>query len=706
MLELLSVIIVVVVSSSLGLVTYYNNPKSATNRIFSLFAASIIFWAIIMFLTLQPYGHDQVLFLIRLSMLAAIAMSTCVLFLSHTIPSHTFRMKKRYAIPLFIFACLGMATAMSPFMFTGLEIEGANLEPIAGPGMLMFLATGLGYSISGIGILLRKYLKSQGRERAQFRYVLLGITLMHALLIWANFIVVLVFKSSDYMNLGPLFTLTFLISTAYAIIKHRLLDIRFVVARTISFVLLTALLAGIYGLALFQLPAILPPEYQIPAYILVAIIMAYTFVPLRRLVEHLSDSIFHRQPYSSERFLSGLGKILRSTLEIGRLSKQVSTELLSTLQVQYVAFVVLTDTGPAVINLTGHRQKLPLTDNTLHNLITSADYKLLLYDDLDESPAKMLLRSLEAGAILPLTIKSTHHGLIILGQKASGETYTNQDIDVLNILLPQLSIAVQNAKSFDEISKFNVKLKEEIDKATSDLKSANKHLKHLDQLKDEFVFIATHELKNPVTAMRGYLSMINEGSFGEVPKPMHEAVQQLTLSNQQLVDLVNDLLQIARAEAKTITVTTEPVDLKKVVDDVIEAEKPMTTHKALTINHEAPLPMVVKADPQRLKEVVQNLLSNAIKYSNQGTITITHDVSADKITTNVIDQGRGIGPEDQKKLFSRFFRSDDVASAGIPGTGLGLFIVKQLVERMGGAINFTSEPNVGSTFSFSLPRLG
>jgi signal transduction histidine kinase len=706
MLELISVIIVIVVSSSLGLITYYNNPKSATNRIFSLFALSIIFWAVIMFLSIQPNSPDQKLFLIRLSMLAAIAMSTCVLFLSHVIPARTFQMKRKLAFPLIFFALLGMATAMSPFMFTGLEIHDANVEPIAGPGMLMFLATGLGYSISGIGILLKKYLGSHGRERNQFRYLLLGITLMHLLLIWANFIVVLIFKSSDYMNLGPLFTLTFLISAAYAIVKHRLMDIRFVVARTVSFTLLTAALAGIYGFALFQLPSVLPPEYQIPAYITVAVIMAYTFVPLRRFIERITDHIFHREPYSSEKLLASLGKVLRSTLEVNRLSKQVSSELLNTLQVQYVAFVVLNENGPAEIHLTGQNQSLHLSENTLHNLIAASDYKLILSDDLDEGSAKMLMRSLGAGAVMPLTIKSTHHGLLLLGQKASGETFTNQDVDVLNILLPQLSIAVQNAKSFDEISQFNIKLKEEIDKATSDLKSANEHLKHLDQLKDEFVFIATHELKNPVTAMRGYLSMINEGSFGNVPESMHEAVQQLTLSNQQLVDLVNDLLQIARAEAKTITVTAEPVDLKKIIDEVIEAEKPMTIHKSLTINHDAPLPMVVKADPQRLKEVVQNLLSNAIKYSQQGTITITHDVQSDLIVTNVIDQGRGMSAEDQKRLFSRFFRSDDVASAGIPGTGLGLFIVKQLIEKMGGKIWATSELKVGSTFSFSLPRLG
>lgn len=204
--------------------------------------------------------------------------------------------------------------------------------------------------------------------------------------------------------------------------------------------------------------------------------------------------------------------------------------------------------------------------------------------------------------------------------------------------------------------------------------------------------------------MRGYLSMLEEGIFGDVPEKMKEPIDQLQASNQQLVDLVNDLLQIARSEAKTLTLHTEPMDLNSTIDVVSETVKPLAQQKSLIITHTVPTKLpLIQADPQRVKEIINNLLSNAIKYSDKGTITITHEINTTHLVTHVIDQGVGISIEDQNKLFTKFFRAEEEAAKGIPGTGLGLFIVKQLIEKMSGTIWVNSEKGLGSTFSFSLP---
>jgi signal transduction histidine kinase len=291
-----------------------------------------------------------------------------------------------------------------------------------------------------------------------------------------------------------------------------------------------------------------------------------------------------------------------------------------------------------------------------------------------------------------------------LDEKASGEIYSQQDINVLEILMPQLSVAMENAKSYDEIKHFADTLKEEVDKATKDLKIANQHLRHLDKLKDEFVFIATHELKNPVTAMRGYLSMLKEGTFGDIPAKMKDPLQQLQASNQQLVELVNDLLQIARTEAKTLTITTTDVDICPLIDAILGNVKPLFEQKGLKVEHNCPVKqLIVRADETKLKEIINNLVSNAIKYSDKGTITVSHEVKEYQVITHVKDQGNGISQKDQEKLFTRFFRAEEQAAKGTPGTGLGLFIVKQLVVKMGGKIWFESTLGQGSTFSFSLP---
>lgn len=705
MLELIALILVVFVSVILGLITFYNNPKSATNKIFSIFATSIVFWAVVLYISILPLDPIQQLFFIRLSMLAAILMSTAVLFLCLTVPSEKITINKRLLAFILCLACLGMITAMSPLMFTSLNIDGSNVEPIAGPGMIMFLITGLGYSISGIFILLRKYIRSIGRKKAQLGYLLLGISIMHALLIYANFIVVLVFKSSALMNYGPLFSLTFLLSAAYAIVKHRLMEIRVLVTRTVSFAILVILIAVIYSLILFTLSSHLPENYRFIVNVLTAVILASTFNVLKKLVEKFTVNIFHHQSYNSADLLESLGEITRSSISIDNLTRQVLEEIISSIHITHGVFVIKTKTSHLTRSL-GYTSPPQYSENTMYNLEQIAQSEIVLVEEIDNTSKKFFLLQHDLYVLIPLKVKNSVHGLLALGPKASGQIYSQQDIDVLEIFAPQISIAIQNALSYDEIKHFADTLKNEVEIATHELKAANRHLKHLDRLKNEFIFIATHELKNPVTAMRGYLSMLNEGLFGKIPEKMQEPLTQLNTSNQQLVELVNDLLQIARSEAKTLTIHSEVVDLCSLVDVICGNLKALADQKKITFSHSCPNPekLNINADPQRVKEILNNLISNAIKYSDKGTITITHEVKDSLVITHVTDQGVGISASDQKKLFTRFFRVEAEAVKGIPGTGLGLYIIKQIIEKMGGTIWLRSEVDKGSTFSFSLPK--
>ncbi len=238
-----------------------------------------------------------------------------------------------------------------------------------------------------------------------------------------------------------------------------------------------------------------------------------------------------------------------------------------------------------------------------------------------------------------------------------------------------------------------------------DLKKANRQLRHLDKLKDEFVYIATHELKTPVAVMKGYLSMIQDGSYGKLPPKFKKPISQLSSANAQLIQLVNDLLEIARAESHTINIATKPVDLTQTVTNTFSSLQTLADQKQLKLAHQTlQSPLNVKADPDRLKEILNNLISNAIKYSDSGTITVSHVNDTHHVVTHIADQGLGISPADQKRIFTRFFRAEDQANK-VTGTGLGLFIVKQLVEKMGGKIWFSSQLGKGTTFSFSLPKV-
>lgn len=300
---------------------------------------------------------------------------------------------------------------------------------------------------------------------------------------------------------------------------------------------------------------------------------------------------------------------------------------------------------------------------------------------------------IQASLIYPVLVKNEATGALIFSMSKPPEKVTPDERDLIRSFSDIVGLAVQNASLYSQIEDANLSLKR-----------TYRQLKHLDKLKDEFVFIAAHELKNPVTAIRGYLYMLQKQMYGGIPAKLKEPIEQLNTSNQQLVQLVNDLLQIARAEAKTITIRTEPVNLCQVVDETIASLKPLAQQKKLALVHDCQEEQRVMADANRLTEILNNLISNSIKYSDKGTIRVSHSVEQTQVVTHVADQGVGIDKEDQEKIFTRFFRSAEEKVKGIPGTGLGLFIVKQLVDKMKGEIWFTSEKGQGTVFSFSLPK--
>ena len=232
-------------------------------------------------------------------------------------------------------------------------------------------------------------------------------------------------------------------------------------------------------------------------------------------------------------------------------------------------------------------------------------------------------------------------------------------------------------------------------------------LKELERLKDEFVFIAAHELRTPVTAIRGYAEMLGDVSQA-LPEQAKEFVLRLQQSGGRLATLVNDLLEVARSQAGRLKVQTSPQDIVAIITATLAELKPLAEEKQHTIAFLPPagLPLVL-ADKDKLQEVMVNLVGNAIKYTPPGgQVEVGVRQAEGLLVTSVKDSGIGIALGDQAKLFQRFFRVESEETKNIQGTGLGLFIVRQIVEHMNGKIWVESIKGQGSTFYFSLPIAG
>lgn len=474
-------------------------------------------------------------------------------------------------------------------------------------------------------------------------------------------------------------------------------------AKTTSYLITTIATGLIFVLVTLFLQLL----FSLPLYLnlVLAFVFALLFSPTRYAMEELIRQVFPGTDYDSHQLVKRLNTISYGSLTLDTLSATFFAELADGLAAPEAAFIFLPARGEPVVKVSDRFQNLlSLTDGQLKTLLKDLPNLNYPHARLNTPAANHLLDIYHIKLVLPLTNNADLVGLMLLGSKDPQKPYTTKDKKVLTAIAPKIGFAVKNAFAYEKIEAKNLKLIADLEQSNQQLRQANKRLRKDDKLKDEFLFIATHELKNPITAMKGYISLIKEGIYGHIPVKLRPPIEQIDFSNEQLIALLNNLLQIARYEAQRLDIKTQPLPICEVIERVITDLKPLSDQKHLSLVHSCQNQAVkVMADRERLHEIMSNLLTNAVKYSDHGTITISHTISQDKLVTHIQDEGVGIKPEDQTKIFTRFFRVEEEAARGIPGSGLGLFIVKKLLEKMNGSIWFTSRQGHGSTFSFALP---
>lgn len=262
--------------------------------------------------------------------------------------------------------------------------------------------------------------------------------------------------------------------------------------------------------------------------------------------------------------------------------------------------------------------------------------------------------------------------------------------------------------ALDEANAKYLLLNKNFNEITNKLEEANKKLKEVDHLKDDFVSITSHELRTPMTAIRSYAWMVLNKSDIPLSEKVKKYLIRILLSAERLINLINDMLNISRIEGGKIEINPESLDIIKLVQDIAdEAYYSKGVEKNIWISVlEQALPQVL-ADPEKLREVMLNIVGNAVKFTPEGgNITISFFTDGKFVETSVKDTGPGIAKDDIGRLFKKFGRLDNTytALATSGGTGLGLYISKSLIELMHGAIWATSEGlGKGTTFIISLP---
>ena len=253
-----------------------------------------------------------------------------------------------------------------------------------------------------------------------------------------------------------------------------------------------------------------------------------------------------------------------------------------------------------------------------------------------------------------------------------------------------------------------IKQREQIETLAQDLARANVRLEELDKAKSEFVSIASHQLRSPLTSIRGYASMLAEGSFGKMTQKAQEAAARIEESAKLMAMSVEDYLNVSRIESGNMKYNLTDFNLRDMTDTICEDLRSDAMKHNLILLFRTNLNSrgIVNADVGKTNQIVHNLINNSIKYTPKGTINVfmRDDLKKKKIYVEITDTGIGMSQETINKLFNKFTRADNANSVNVSGTGLGLFVALKMAEQMGGNISAQSEGDTkGSTFTFELP---
>ena len=306
--------------------------------------------------------------------------------------------------------------------------------------------------------------------------------------------------------------------------------------------------------------------------------------------------------------------------------------------------------------------------------------------------------NLKSSLIYPLSQSKQALGVLILTASRDLNNLSQYEREAISGIIGLVSLAIYKSKIYEDLQE-----------TTEDLREANDRLAQLDKAKSEFISIASHQLYTPLTAIKGYLSMVQEGDYGKVNVKQQPIMEILYQSSERLIELIKNLLDVSRIESGRLELSLQSVDLAKMAQDIVTELSPNARKKNLTLNFhqsEAGMPHVV-ADSQRIRQVVLNVVDNAIKYTNTGQIDVRVVREDEYLTFSVQDTGKGMTAEDIGRLFVKFARVGGAEKYHTDGSGLGLYVARKICREHHGDI-WVDSPGLGrgSTFFVRLPIEG
>ncbi len=699
-----------IIAVIVGIIVAFRRGTSKPIKIFfmiSMIACGV--WALWLSFFIRQSEEITIIPIAKVYYIAAAVIAWSWLSLAYCLISNKSRnIMKFSAISFLPFLVLSLGIAInSDILISSTTVGKTNSVELNRLGYALYSFYFIGYCLVAFSLLLVGWARAKNYlEKKRSQYITVAFASSFVFGAYFNLILPW-FGNYSLVWVGPINIMLFSFIIYAAIAKYRLFNVRLQAIRLVSAVLLAIVFFWLY----WAIVSMTYNGYDIPA----GVLLTSTFLLIGLIVSiYLIMKLIMR---SSERWL---GKGLNSDNLIGKLSKEAILSTNTRSAIHRLSEILSTEINPssAVVAVKDYEKWIISSDKLAKDLMISISNSeiiestdIVVTEELSAySDLYNLLRANNISVIIKTRLgrrgRDTSAGtsyLIILNNRRT--LYSSKEVDVLLSIGGIIAVTLENNLYFESIKNFNKKLEDEVSDATAGLRTANRKLKKLDDAKDDFISMASHQLRTPLTSVRGYLSMLQDGDFGRMTNEQKRVLGEAYSSSERMAFLISDFLDVSRLQAGRFELQKAPTHLGELLSSEIEHLKGTAKSKNITIDYSPPsnLP-VIEADHNKIRQVTMNMIDNAIYYSPEGsTVTVSLYKQKNDIILTVKDFGIGVPASEQSKLFTKFYRATNARRARPDGTGVGLYMAKKIIVMHGGSIIFDSHENRGSIFGFRLP---
>ena len=687
-------------------IAFLRNSRSRLNRLFAYFVAGFALWNLGVFLLRRAPDEPsaflaEIIVHVGIIALPAFYYHFVLIFLDSTVERRT-SLLAAYGIAG---AFMAINLSGSALFMKGVKTTTWGWAPVPGILYNVFILAFYTFFVMGLVHLGRAYRRTASsfhRNRAML--ILIGTSLT----IGAGFIDIMRFalaKSLPALDKvyppGIPANMICALLLGMAIIRYRMFDVSVAVKKYSMYALAGGLITGVLAVVTrvaeraFDLEAKSALWIVLPLGLIVTVLMG----PLGQAIEDRVQRLMFSRRRGSHDTLIALSTRMGRILDMDALMHALVHGVLHGVPLTHCALLLEAEGRHFAVALEEAAieqapKASPVRGNSrLLEWLRQTD-DVLVKDELKLNPrlvdffegAEDELEELHASLVVALKTENKMIGILLLGEKLSGEIFDDRELQVLRLLASQAAISLENARLYEELGESNAQLLQ------------------ASRLKSQFLAGVSHELRTPLNSIIGFSKVLLNRIDGDLNERQEKYVRSVHTSSQHLLGLINSILDISSIEAGRLALDQAEFELAALIDECVEVSLPLARGKPIKLDKSVAFDLpTMSGDRAKIRQVLLNLLSNAIKFTPGGRVSVGVKLGGDGIHVAVSDTGVGIRKEDLGRLFEPFERLENPVSRDVGGTGLGLAISKKFVELHGGKMWAESRENAGSTFHFTLP---